>query len=476
MTYADGTPFFYLGDTHWGLYLEEYDQPGPHAGNTGATSHFKYLVDRRVEQGFTVCQSEPIGAKFNLADGRVDQKDIDGLRQADKYYQYIADKGLVHANAEFFFSSSMSAKLASDDAALAVLSRYWVARFGAYPVMWTLAQEIDNDFYHGSTGAGGYFRKLSGGIISEPNSYVLAYLEGDKLGSAKTPSAIAAALEQTKPLLYNIYEEIVKLRTAEESLYNTRQLLLKNLYSLALLNKLGQLVGQYSRDNEIVHISEFNQRISEVVQDEPAPFIYERIGNRYSNYLIDEFQDTSRLQWQNLVPLVENGVASGHTSLVVGDGKQAIYRFRQGDVEQFISLPHVDNPIHGRLLEHPGTSTVTQLEHNFRTARTIVEFNNDFFDWAVRNRFADNPTLQSIYIGESDTPLLVQSPVKEGGYVQAGFYDLDGDRTPIWDEILFDIQYLTAAPLPKSPPISPPTTSPSYRASRSCSAKAVPSC
>ena len=83
MTYADGTPFFYLGDTHWGLYLEEYDQPGPHAGNTGATSHFKYLVDRRVEQGFTVCQSEPIGAKFNLADGRVDQKDIDGLRQAD---------------------------------------------------------------------------------------------------------------------------------------------------------------------------------------------------------------------------------------------------------------------------------------------------------------------------------------------------------------------------------------------------------
>lgn len=308
----------------------------------------------------------------------------------------------------------------------------------------TSAGLSDNDFYHGSTGAGGYFRKLAGGILSEPNSYVLAYLEGDKLGSAKTPSAIAAALEQTKPLLYNIYEEIVKLRTAEESLYNTRQLLLKNLYSLALLNKLGQLVGQYSRDNEIVHISEFNRRISEVVQDEPAPFIYERIGNRYSNYLIDEFQDTSRLQWQNLVPLVENGVASGHTSLVVGDGKQAIYRFRQGDVEQFISLPHVDNPIHGRLLEHPGTSTVTQLEHNFRTARTIVEFNNNFFDWAVRNRFADNPTLQSIYIGESDTPLLVQSPVKEGGYVQAGFYDLDGDRTPIWDEILFDIQYLTA--------------------------------
>ena len=301
----------------------------------------------------------------------------------------------------------------------------------------------DNDFYHGASGAGVYFRKLANGIIGEPNSYVLAYLEGDKLGSAKVSRSVVDALTQVKPLLISIYNEIGELRTAEETLYNTRQLLLKNLYSLALLNKLGQLVGQYSRDNEIVHISEFNRRISEVVQDEPAPFIYERIGNRYHNYLIDEFQDTSRLQWQNLVPLVENGVSSGHTSLVVGDGKQAIYRFRQGDVGQFIALPHVDNPVHGRLLEHPGTSSVTNLEYNFRTARAIVEFNNDFFAWAVRNRFTDNKDLQDIYIGSGEAPALVQTPLTEGVDIQAGFYDLDGDRTPLWDDMLADIQTLT---------------------------------
>ena len=308
---------------------------------------------------------------------------------------------------------------------------------------YTAAGLSDSDFYHGSSGAGSYFHKLAGGIINDCNSYVTAYLEGDKLGSAKTTPATKEALLQTKPLLNNIYKEIQQLRTSEEPLYNTRQLLLKNIYALALLNKLGQLVSQYSRENEIVHISEFNQRISEVVQDEPAPFIYERIGNRYSNYLIDEFQDTSRLQWQNLVPLVENGVSSGHTSLVVGDGKQAIYRFRQGDVEQFIALPHVDNPIHGRLLEHPGTSTITQLEHNFRTARTIVEFNNDFFEWVIRNRFADNPSLQRIYIGDGNPVSLVQKPVKEGGCVQTGFYDLDGDRTPMWAALQDDIQSLT---------------------------------
>ncbi len=145
--HADGTPFLYLGDTHWGMYREEIDEPGPFAGKTGAASHFKYVVDRRAQQGFTVYQSEPIEAKFNLRDGRVDAADIAGFRLADRYYRHIADAGLVHANAEFFFASEMTKELAGDFAALERISRYWVARFGAWPVMWTLAQEIDNDFY-----------------------------------------------------------------------------------------------------------------------------------------------------------------------------------------------------------------------------------------------------------------------------------------------------------------------------------------
>lgn len=302
----------------------------------------------------------------------------------------------------------------------------------------------DADFYHGASGAGGYFRKLANGVFDKPNSYAIAYLEGDKLGSAKCPAAIRDRLALVKPELCGIYDQIQRVRDDGEVLYNTRRLLLKNLYSLALLNKLNLLMGHYSQENEIVHISEFNRRISEVVQAEPAPFIYERIGNRYYNYLIDEFQDTSRLQWQNLVPLLENGVGSGHLSLVVGDGKQAIYRFRQGDVGQFISLPHVDNPMHGHLLEQPGVSSVQQLEHNFRTARAIVEFNNDFFEWVIRQRFAHNAELQSIYIGHDETAALRQQPVREGGYIQAGFWDVEKkDLSPLWDEMLTDIRSLT---------------------------------
>ena len=297
------------------------------------------------------------------------------------------------------------------------------------------------DFYYGTKGAGAFFRKLSEGTLDEPNSYVLAYLEGDKLGGSKCSPATRDALERAKPRLQEVYRHFLKFYNDEGLLYNSRRLLLKNIYSLALLNKLGELVESYSAENEIVHISEFNKRIADVVREEPAPFIYERLGNRYWNYLIDEFQDTSRMQWLNLVPLVENGVASDHTSLVVGDGKQAIYRFRQGDVEQFMSLPHVDSPLHGYILEQPQVSSITHLDRNFRTGSTIVEFNNNFFEWAIRNRFDDNDDLKDIYLGKGKSPDLRQVPMREGGYVQLGFWDLEEGHDPLWEEILHDIRH-----------------------------------
>ena len=96
LTYADGTPFFYLGDTHWGMYREEMDAPGPHAGGTGAASHFKFIVDRRVQQGFTVYQSEPIGAAFRLAD-EFESRGRDG---AALHVLELVAEGDVHAAGE----------------------------------------------------------------------------------------------------------------------------------------------------------------------------------------------------------------------------------------------------------------------------------------------------------------------------------------------------------------------------------------
>ena len=140
--YNDGTPFFYLGDTHWTMLTEEFDSAGPNADGIDTDSHFKYIVDKRVEQKFTVYQSEPIGAGFDATNG-ITRADIKGFERCDEYFQYIADKGLVHANAQLIFPGSITQNFFDDDY-LYHATRYWVARYAAYPVLWTLGQEVDD--------------------------------------------------------------------------------------------------------------------------------------------------------------------------------------------------------------------------------------------------------------------------------------------------------------------------------------------
>ena len=144
--YADGTPFFYLGDTHWGMASEDLDTAGDHAGDTQTDSHFRYIVEARARQGFTVYQSEPIGATYTLTDG-VGEADIAGFRDLDRRFAAIAENGLVHANACFFYPSAMTSPIFSQPEYLETLTRYWVARYGAFPVLWTLGQETDKNFY-----------------------------------------------------------------------------------------------------------------------------------------------------------------------------------------------------------------------------------------------------------------------------------------------------------------------------------------
>lgn len=287
----------------------------------------------------------------------------------------------------------------------------------------------DDDFFHKSTGVMGFFRKMADGNFALPGAFAVAAIEQDKRTAAKCPPATADAIDAVWPQIVEAYNEGCALMDSELRSYNTRRALQKNLFAMAVMGQLQAIGKQYSQDNEIVHISEFNKQIFDIVQNEPAPFIYERLGGRYKNFLIDEFQDTSRLQWQDLVPLIENGVADGHRSLVVGDGKQAIYRFRQGDVKQFVDLPRVDSPLHGRLLASAGTYDFIYRLQNRRTGRTIVDFNNDFFSWAVRNCFAENTDMQRIYVGtDADGNLnpagreeLRQEAVRDGGYVELNF-------------------------------------------------------
>ncbi len=234
------------------------------------------------------------------------------------------------------------------------------------------------------------------------NSYVANVFEavdynGDMLCKSRTTFPNTGRIAQP---LREIYFKLKDQLDGPRVDYNTCRLLLGKLYSMALLGELDRQMRAYASENEVVHLSDFNRLINRVVKEEPAPFIYERLGSRYRHYLIDEFQDTSVLQWQNLVPLLENGVSEGKESLVVGDGKQAIYRFRQGDVRQFVVLPKVEGmELHGQTLSHPGNYCFEPLSVNYRTADAVVKFNNEFFSWLVRTHFADNDLARRIYLG-----------------------------------------------------------------------------
>ena len=186
---------------------------------------------------------------------------------------------------------------------------------------------------------------------------------------------------------------------------------LKNITPLSLLNTVSIELNQIQKDQNILSISEFNAIIHNEIQNQPAPFIYERLGERYRHFFIDEFQDTSEMQWQNLIPLIDNALSgqddSGNkgTLMIVGDPKQSIYRWRGGKAEQFISLSKGDNPFNNP------DKQLFSLDRNWRSHAEVVEFNNDFFAF-LANEFT-NLDYRDLYEHHSRQ----KTNSKTGGYV-----------------------------------------------------------
>ena len=154
-----------------------------------------------------------------------------------------------------------------------------------------------------------------------------------------------------------------------------------SFFLVSVLGKIDQKINSIKEENHIIHISEFNQIIYKFLQTSSVPFIYEKIGNRYSHYFLDEFQDTSKTQWNNLTPLVDEALSSGGTCLIVGDGKQSIYRWRGGKVSQFLKLCNQEQD---HALSHFPMS-IESLETNYRSGKKIVDFNNRFFSFLSNN-------------------------------------------------------------------------------------------
>lgn len=192
-------------------------------------------------------------------------------------------------------------------------------------------------------------------------------------------------IETISPELNAFANKLIAFVKENYAYFSLCELLSKQMYPLMLLKKIEEISLEKKQEERLVFISEFNQKIFEIINNEPTPFIYERLGERYHHYLLDEFQDTSSLQWQNILPLLDNSLSNGWFNLIVGDGKQSIYRWRNANVKQFSLLPHIDNPAEQFTIEERALSLHRNfeqryLETNYRSVKTIVEFNNSIFE------------------------------------------------------------------------------------------------
>lgn len=206
---------------------------------------------------------------------------------------------------------------------------------------------------------------------------------------AKEHPTIANEINALTPQYITFFNETKNLISQLALIKN----ILKNLTPLSVIDLVYKEMEKIKESQELLPISDFNNLIYNEIKEQPTPFIYERLGERYQHFFIDEFQDTSKLQWENIIPLIDNGLSQTTSKkesslLLVGDVKQSIYRWRGGLPEQFASLIEKQTPF----MHLPD---VLNLPTNYRSADAVIEFNNAFFSGVAR--FFDNLQHQTLY-------------------------------------------------------------------------------
>jgi len=264
--------------------------------------------------------------------------------------------------------------------------------------------------------------------------------ENKNFYTAKCSANSKQIIESITSVLKELYFESKKLYAEKYPRYVLNNLIVEGLIPLAVLNYINNALQEIKSENNILLNAEFNQLIGDTIKNEPAPFIYERLGEKFRYYFIDEMQDTSQLQWQNLIPLIDHAISSENELgeqgklLLVGDAKQSIYRWRGGKSEQFIALSSEEkhknnNPFYVE-------KVLQNLETNFRSYSEIIDFNNAFFKNSAQ--FLTNPSYRDLFL-EGNSQKISK---KNGGYVQVSFVeknDEEEDKTLVYPKKVTEI-------------------------------------
>ena len=236
---------------------------------------------------------------------------------------------------------------------------------------------------NGRTGVAGFFLKLQAGTFDESivGKRVADCAEDANKWATKTSEHREAIIMSADSVLQPFLRRAMEERKHHWRLFKSADLTLRHLNQLRLLSSIEQKVRQLNEESNRFLLSDTQQLLHSLIQDSDSPFIFEKIGTRLEHVMIDEFQDTSTIQWQNFKVLLEECMSHMDTeNLIVGDVKQSIYRWRSGDWRLLNAIER-EFPYSQQQLD------IRNLTTNYRSQRGIIEFNNAFFTEAARQEY-----------------------------------------------------------------------------------------
>lgn len=313
------------------------------------------------------------------------------------------------------FESSLAKEIARLKAQSTEAARSVIKAVADYGLTDTKAVNANLLKFMAKSATEGWQEKLSATIATAPTEpkkrYTAAYLK-----SGSPPEALNRAIVEGCAEIARCHSLITEYR-----------LLRRNLYNMGLLGYLLRFVGEYRRENDIILLSDTNELLQRIIRDDLTPFIYERIGYFLNHFLIDEFQDTSRMQWHNLRPLLMESLAHDNDNLIIGDEKQCIYRFRNSDPDLLATevKVSVEAGISGTVAER-GIDVSDNT--NWRSAAEIVKFNNSFFTSIAR---IARVTGTYANITQQVSPKHVSTP----GYIDLAAIDVPKGGEPTFEEL-----------------------------------------
>lgn len=232
------------------------------------------------------------------------------------------------------------------------------------------------DLKNGARGIGSYFNKIASGKLSDDvrNTTVEKCLEGAENWTTKTSTYKDTIISLANQVLIRVLNDAENTRMTSNKVLNSCDMSLRYLNNLQLLMRIDSEVREQNLNHNRFLLSDTNALLHSIIREGDASFVYEKIGTTIDTVMIDEFQDTSRMQWENFHLLLEESLAQKEGSMIVGDIKQSIYRWRNGDWKILAGL---DKDRSFRL-------NSKTLDTNWRSEANIIAFNNDIFTSACR--------------------------------------------------------------------------------------------